>query len=277
MAAERRSKPSQTMTLVQQIFQSSLGRKYVAALTGAGLFFFLIGHLAGNLQVFGPPDLINGYAHFLKSKPLMVWGARLGLLACVGLHIYAVISLAMESKAARPVAYAGGAAYGSAWRSRYMLVSGLVILAFVVYHLAHFTALLPGINGFGDFSKLKTELKDAGEVPDVYAMMVLGFRVWWVTVFYLVAQALLFVHLGHGLSAMFQSLGLRNHVWWPRIQIFAKVFSTALLIGYVSIPIAITLGLGRDYSDRAKAGLNMPLGTTVTKTPMLAVRQEEAK
>ena len=277
MGAVRRSKPSQTMTLVQQIFQSSLGRKYIAALTGAGLFFFLIGHLAGNLQVFGPPDLINGYAHFLKSKPLLVWAARLGLLACVGLHIYAVISLAIESKAARPVAYSGGSAYGSAWRSRYMLVSGLVILAFVVYHLAHFTALLPGINGFGDFSKLKTELKDAGEVPDVYAMMVLGFRVWWVTLFYLIAQALLFVHLGHGLSAMFQSLGLRNHVWWPRIQLFANVFSTALLIGYISIPIAITLGLGRDYSDRAKAGLNMPLGTTETQTPMVAVRQEEAK
>ena len=81
MGAVRWSKPSQTMTLVQQIFQSSLGRKYVAALTGAGLFVFLIGHLAGNLQVFGPPDLINGYAHFLKSKPLMVWAARLGLLA----------------------------------------------------------------------------------------------------------------------------------------------------------------------------------------------------
>jgi succinate dehydrogenase / fumarate reductase cytochrome b subunit len=263
------------MTLAQQILHSSLGRKYVAALTGAGLFVFLIGHLAGNLQVFGPPDLINGYAHFLKSKPLMVWGARLGLLACVALHIYAVISLAVEAKAARPVAYAGGSAYGSAWRSRYMLVSGLVILAFVVYHLAHFTALLPGINGFGDFSKLKTELKDAGQVPDVYAMMVLGFRVWWVTLFYLVAQALLFIHLGHGLSAMFQSLGLRDHVWWPRIQIFAKVFSTALLIGYISIPIAILLGLGRDYSDRAKAGLNMPLGSIETRTPLVAVRQDQ--
>lgn len=265
------------MTLVQQVFRSSLGRKYVAALTGAGLFVFLIGHLAGNLQVFGPPELINAYAHFLKSKPLMVWGARLGLLAILALHIYAVLSLAADAKAARPVQYAGGSAYGSSWRSRYMVVSGLVILAFAVYHLAHFTALLPGINGFGDFSKLKTELKGAGEVPDVYAMMVLGFRVWWVALFYIVAQVLLFIHLGHGLAAMFQSFGLRNHNWNPRIQLFAKFFSTALLIGYVSIPLAITFGLGREYAEGAKAKLNMPLGSTETKTPMVAVHQEEAK
>ena len=103
------------------------------------------------------------------------------------------------------MAYAGGGAYGSTWQSRYMLGSGIVIAAFIVYHLAHFTALLPGINGVGDFSKLKTVLH--GEtVPDVYGMMILGFQVWWVALFYLVAQALLFIHLGHGLASLFQTL-----------------------------------------------------------------------
>ena len=233
------------MNLITRIWQSSLGKKYVMALTGLALFVFAVGHLLGNLQVFGPPELINTYAHFLKSKPGLLWAARLGLLACVGLHIAAAVTLSALNKAARPEGYAGGTAYGSTRASRTMLVSGVVILAFVVYHLAHFTALLPGINGVGDFSKLTTRLN--GEtVPDVYAMMVLGFQVWWVVVFYLAAQWLLFQHLGHGLASMFQSLGLRDHVWWPRVQCFAKTASIALFAGYAVIPIGVFLRVGID-------------------------------
>ena len=139
------------MNLINRVWQSSLGKKYIMAVTGAALCVFLVGHLVGNLQVFGPPELINQYAHFLKSKPALIWGARLGLLACVGLHIAAAITLTILNKAARPQGYAGGDAYGSTRASRTMIVSGLVILAFVVYHLAHFTALLPWVNGVGDF------------------------------------------------------------------------------------------------------------------------------
>ncbi len=237
------------MNLLTRIWRSSLGKKYVMAVTGIALFGFVIGHLVGNLQVFGNPDLINTYAHFLKSKPGLIWGARLGLLGVVVLHIAAAVTLSMANRAARPVPYAGGSAYGSAWRSRYMLVSGLVILAFIVYHLLHYTALVPGLNGTGrDFRELTANIPGVPEkVPDVYAMMVLGFRVPWVTLFYLVAQGLLFVHLGHGLASMFQSLGLRNHVWWPRITNFARVASVLIFIGYASIPVAVLAGLGSDY------------------------------
>src|SRR5262245_16240075 len=129
------------MNLINRVWQSTLGKKYIMAVTGAALFVFAVGHLLGNLQVFGAPELINTYAHFLKSKPTLLWGARLGLLACVGLHIAAAVTLAALNRKARPQGYAGGSAYGSTAASRYMLVSGLVILAFVVYHLAHFTVL----------------------------------------------------------------------------------------------------------------------------------------
>lgn len=243
------------MNIIERIWNSSLGKKYLMALTGAALFVFLIGHLVGNLQVFGPPELINGYAHFLKSKPALIWGARLGLLACVALHIASAVTLAQLNAAARPQAYATKGAYGASTASQYMLPTGIVIAAFIVYHLAHFTALLPGINGVGDFSKLTTTLH--GEtVPDVYAMMVLGLQVPWVCLFYLLAQALLFMHLGHGLAAMFQSLGFRDHVWWPRIQGFAKAASIALLVGYSVIPIAICLRVvGNDYVERKKYDL----------------------
>lgn len=252
-----------------------MGKKYVMALTGAALFVFLIGHLVGNLQVFGPPELINGYAHFLKSKPGLLWGARLGLLACVALHIASAVTLAQLNAAARPQGYATKGAYGASTASKYMLPTGIVIAAFVVYHLAHFTALLPGVNGVGDFSKLTTVLH--GEtVPDVYAMMVLGLQVPWVCLFYLVAQALLFVHLGHGLAAMFQSLGFRNHVWWPRIQLFAKGASLALLVGYCVIPVAIFLRVvGSDYVERKKFDLKADAGKPVPA--LVAVQGKEAK
>jgi len=94
------------MNLFQRIWRSSLGKKYVMALTGLALFAFVVGHLLGNLQVFGKPELINSYAHFLKSKPGLLWGARLGLLATVALHVAAAITLSAANKAARPVAYA---------------------------------------------------------------------------------------------------------------------------------------------------------------------------
>jgi succinate dehydrogenase / fumarate reductase cytochrome b subunit len=244
------------MNLINRIWRSSLGKKYVMALTGCALFLFVIGHLIGNLQVFGPPELLNSYAHFLKSKPALLWGVRLGLLACVGLHIAAAVTLAALNKEARPGAYAGGPAFGATVQSRYMLVSGLVILAFVVYHLAHFTALLPGINGQGDFRKLTT-LLHGESVADVYAMMILGFQVWWVAVFYLVAQALLFMHLGHGIAAMFQSLGFRNHVWWPRITLLAKVASVAIFAGYAIIPLSIFMRVvGSDYAEKARRQLS---------------------
>jgi len=225
------------------------------ALSGGVLFLFVIGHLVGNLQVFGAPELINAYAHFLKSKPALLWGARLGLLCCAGLHIAAAVTLSMESKAARPEGYAGGSAYGATRASRTMLVTGSVILAFLVYHLAHFTALLPEVNGVGDFRRL-TAILHGQPVADVYGMMILGFQVWWVVLFYLVAQGLLFMHLGHGVAAMFHSLGLRDPVWWPRIGRVARAASVVIFAGYAAIPLAIYLRIvGADYASAARGQL----------------------
>jgi succinate dehydrogenase / fumarate reductase cytochrome b subunit len=262
------------MNSVTSFFKSSLGKKYIMAVTGILLFLFVVGHLIGNLQIFGSPELINKYGHFLHSKPLFLWCVRLGLLVIVALHISTAAHLTIMNKEARPVDYAAPSAYGSTWQSRYMLVSGLVILAFVLYHLAHFTAMLPAINGVGDFRNLQATLPGGEKGHDVYAMVVLGFQVWWVALFYLVAQALLFVHLGHGLASMFQSLGFRNHVWWPRIELFAKVVSAAIFIGYAVIPIAIYLRLvGADYAKEKLTELQRP----ALAEPASAAGKEGAK
>jgi succinate dehydrogenase / fumarate reductase, cytochrome b subunit len=244
------------MNSAANLWKSSLGKKFVMAASGIILFLFVVGHLVGNLQIFGPPEMINRYGHFLKSVPELLWGVRLFLLACVTLHILTAVQLEVMNREARPVGYEGGAIYGAEWKSRYMLVSGSVIAAFVLYHLAHFTVLLPAVNGVGDFRKLETFLPGNVRTHDVYAMVVLGFQVWWVVLFYLIAQALLFIHLGHGVSSMFQSLGLRNPVWTARIKKFALVASTAIFIGYAAIPVSIYMHvIGADYADQKRAEL----------------------
>ena len=246
------------MNLLQQIWRSSLGKKYLMALSGAGLFLFVVGHLLGNLQFFLPPEAINRYGHFLKSTPEILWPARIGLLALIGLHIASAITLSAQNKAARPQPYAGTTkTLDATLASRTMLMSGLIVLAFIIYHLLHFTVLndlSEKINFAGvDFNELY--MPNTGE-QDIYAMIVCGFSVWYVALFYLIAVALLCLHLGHGLAAMFQSLGLRNHVWTPRITAFAKTASLLIFLGYASIPVSvIVFHHGKEYADRVKAGV----------------------
>jgi succinate dehydrogenase / fumarate reductase cytochrome b subunit len=198
--------------------------------------------------------MINSYGHFLQSKKLLLWTVRLGLLAIVFVHIVVASQLTALNRAARPTQYATKPGWGSTWQSRYMMVSGLVIAAFVIYHLAHFTALLPGVNGIGhDFSKLRTVVHGE-EAHDVYGMMILGFQVWWVSLFYIVAQGLLFIHLYHGLASMLQTVGFRGHALWPPVQRIMRGISIAIFIGYAIIPIAIYFRVvGNDYAERKKA------------------------
>src|ERR1043166_2883755 len=117
--------PCCDMNLLPNIFASSLGKKYIMALTGFALVLFVIGHLAGNLQIFLGPEAINRYGHFLQSNPELIWPARLFLLLMVGLHVWSAVKLSAENKAARPVAYAQYEPVGSSYASRTMLMSGL--------------------------------------------------------------------------------------------------------------------------------------------------------
>lgn len=228
------------MNVVAGFFKSSLGKKYVMAITGMGLFVFVVGHMLGNLQIFLGPESINRYGSFLQSLGELLWAARIGLIVLVLLHIWSAVKLSAENKAARPVSYGDYKPVGSSYASRTMLMSGLIIAAFIIYHLLHFTVQTPAINGAGrDF----VQLHDEKGRHDVYRMMVMGFSVWYVSLFYIIAMVLLSLHLSHGVSAMFQSLGLKNRSWKPFIDGFAKFIAIALLIGYCSIPIAVLLGI----------------------------------
>ena len=225
------------MNFAAGIFRSSLGKKYLMAMTGLVLFAFVIGHMVGNLQIFLGRDAINGYAKFLKSKPWLLWAARLGLLLMLILHIWAAIKLAVENRAARPVGYANTKWVSASYASHTMVWSGLIIFAFVVYHLMHFT--------FGTLNPAYLELKDPSGRHDVYGMMIEGFSHPAVSLFYIVAMGLLCLHLSHGVSSLFQSLGLRNGCYRSLIDRFAQASALIIFVGNCAIPVAILLGYGR--------------------------------
>src|SRR5436305_4508585 len=123
------------MNLVSNLFRSSLGKKYIMAVTGFFMFLFVIGHLAGNLQVFLGPEAINRYGHFLQSNVELIWPARIILLAFLVIHIWAAAKLSLENRAARPVGYAVYEPKGSTYASRTMLMSGIIVFVFIVYHI----------------------------------------------------------------------------------------------------------------------------------------------
>jgi len=228
------------MNIVAGLFGSSLGKKYLMALSGLALFIFVVGHLLGNLQVFLGPEAINAYGHFLQSKPELVWTARLGLLGMVAIHIWAAIKVSAENRAARPKAYASAKLPGASYASRTMFVTGLVLLGFIVYHLLHFTVQVEGVNLRGtDFRKLV----DSQQRHDIYRMIVVGFSQPVVAIFYVVSMTILSVHLSHGLSSMFQSLGLKNRKFGTIIDRLALLSAGVLVVGYSSIPLAVLFGL----------------------------------
>jgi len=237
------------MNLISRLFGSSLGKKYVMAITGCLLFFFVVVHLLGTLQIFIGQEQLNAYGKLLHSAPEVVWGARLGLLGIVALHIFSAIRLAAENKQARPVAYQNYQVGTATYAARTMLMSGLIVLAFVIYHLLHFTVQASAINLIGT-EQLPggsfAGLRDGEGRHDVFNMVVIGFSNIWVSLFYVVSIGLLCLHLSHGLGAMFQSLGWkRKQPYGDFLDRAAPVVAGLIFLGYASIPVAILLGYGK--------------------------------
>jgi succinate dehydrogenase / fumarate reductase, cytochrome b subunit len=235
------------MNIIKNLVFSTLGKKYIMAVTGLALFLFVVGHMVGNLQIFLGRDAINTYAQLLHSSKELLWVVRLGLLAVVALHIWSAVSLTAENRAARPMGYEGNPApLAASYASRTMIMSGVIIAVFVVYHLLHFTVQVKAINLTGvEFQGLKEILRDGTERHDVYRMMIIGFQNPIVSVFYLAGVGLLCLHLSHGIAAMLQSIGLKNRRSAPLIDRAAQIIAWVLFLGYATIPIAVLMGFGK--------------------------------
>jgi succinate dehydrogenase / fumarate reductase cytochrome b subunit len=216
---------------LRRLWRSSLGKKYVMAVTGLGLWVFVIVHMLGNLQIFLGYEKINSYAALLKAAPALLWSARIGLLFIGTLHVTAAAQLALANRRARPVGYEFKKPVASTFANRTMLISGLIILAFIVFHLAHFT--------FGWVDPQFLRLEDVEGRHNVYRMMINGFSNPFVSIFYIVSMGLLLLHLSHGVSSLFQSLGLRSKKTFGFFDKLAKISALALFIGNSLIPLAI--------------------------------------
>jgi len=219
---------------------STLTKKYIVAATGFFLFLFLIGHMAGNLLLYRGQDAINTYGEKLKDTGPLLWAARLGLLALLAVHLYFTISLSQMNEAARKTRYAAGfKPKASTVSSRSMLITGFVVLAFLIYHLAHFTLYWTNPE-YGTYAE---QIKDGHSRHDVYRMVTDAFNRPVVVLIYLLAMAVVFTHLAHGVSSLFQSWGLSNFKWARFRERATPVVVGLLIAGFLSVPVGVMLGL----------------------------------
>ena len=212
-----------------QFYDAPIGKKVVMAITGVILFGFVLGHMAGNLQFFLGREAFDHYGAVLRATPALLWGVRSVLLVSVILHIVASIQLIALKQKARPAGYKKKEAVDSSYASRTMTWSGPILAAFIVYHLLHFT--------------LGT-VHPSFEEGHVFDNVVAGFRVIPVSIAYIVAMILLGMHLNHGVWSMFQSLGVGHPRYSAAARRFANIFSILIVLGFISIPIAVMAGYG---------------------------------
>jgi succinate dehydrogenase / fumarate reductase cytochrome b subunit len=218
------------MNRAVRFYSTAIGKKAVMAVTGLLGIVFVIGHMAGNLLAFAGPEALNSYAHFLQSTGELLWIMRLGLLAAVILHIIAAVQLTRQNRAARPDGYVKREPQVSTWAARTMRWGGVLLLVFIVLHILHFTT--------GDW-------KPSGSFSDtdVYANLVLSFRIWWVTLFYVVAMIALAFHLYHGAWSSVRSLGLSQPSPRPLHRTVAMGIAVVLWLGFTIVPVAVFVGL----------------------------------
>jgi len=222
------------MSWFSDLYRSAVGKKAVMAVSGVILFGFVLIHMIGNLKLYEGPQYLNNYAGWLREVGApavptsgLLWIFRSVLLVAVALHIWAAWQVTRMSQAARPRGYVSRPKIHTTYASRTMRWGGVIILLFVIYHLLHLT-----------FGTVHPDFIEG----DVYHNVVRGFRVWYVSLFYVVAQVALGFHLYHGLWSMFQSLGW-NHPRFNRWRNgFAHAFAWIITLGNISFPLAVLAG-----------------------------------
>lgn len=243
---------------------SSIVKKLITGVTGLALVLFLVVHLIGNLTIYAGPDVFNAYAHFLHHfmHGAFIYFAEAGLLAFFLLHIWAAVSVQISKRRARPSRYvvesnAGGKSKKSL-HSLKMLVSGGILLLFVVVHLNHFK--------FGGEKELFT-LSNGDVVENAYKMVVASFQGSFLYVaFYVLAMAVLCSHLMHGIWSAFQSLGATRPSTIPALHCAGVVIAIALAVGFLMLPLLIFLMRGSFDPDAVAPVIHHARALTATWT-----------
>jgi succinate dehydrogenase / fumarate reductase cytochrome b subunit len=223
------------MNRLSRLVLSSVGSKYVMALTGLGLMIFVIAHMTGNLLIYLGKDALNAYAHGLMEHPFLLWSARVGLLTIFLIHMFFALRTWQDNESARPIRYVHEKTIQASWASQHMMLTGVVILLFVIYHLLHFTF---GLYVDPEHFKYALEPKEG----DVAGMVIAGFQQPMIALTYILAQIFLGLHLWHGGSSWLQHLGLNGRGYDIVVNNLGAVVAAVIVAGNCSIPLVILLG-----------------------------------
>ncbi len=231
------------MNRTAKTLRSTIGAKALMAVTGVALLLFVLGHMVGNLQVFGGRDMLNKYAHTLQSLGPLLWVIRGALLAILLLHVWAALQVTRANRAARPVAYEHARQdLATSYAARTMLVSGVVVVLFLIYHVLHFTVGAVDFAGsYGGHADL-----DGTEVHDVYGMVIGGFKHLPTALIYVVANLILVMHIAHGAASLLQTLGFRSQANAGKVRAFGLGFGVLIGIGNLAMPLSIMFGMVGD-------------------------------
>ena len=237
------------MSMLAAFWRSTIGKKIVMAVTGVIMIGWIAGHVSGNLLVFRGADAMNHYAAFLKSLGAALWVARGVILVAVALHITSAYQLTMVARRARPKDYAVRVPQVSTWASRTMRWGGVLLLFFIVFHLAHFTLGWIDSATFSD--------------TDVYSNVVIGLSQPLYAAFYILAMGALGLHIFHGAWAVVRTAGLAKPSRHPLHRRIATVLAIGIWLGFTVIPVGVMLGIVREDSSRAPtAAATAPASTT---------------
>jgi len=214
---------------LQRMLNSSIGLKITMALTGVILAGFVLVHMLGNLQVYQGAEALDAYGKLLRKEPSLLWTFRLVLLSAVGLHIWAYVALTRKNLQARPQAYQARKYKESSFASRSMIITGPLILAFIIYHILHLTT-----------GTVHPDFQEGA----VYHNLVVGLRGLRgiVGVIYVVAMIMLAFHLWHGVWSMFQTLGAPEDRYRSLGRRIATIFTILVTLGFASVPLAVLVG-----------------------------------
>lgn len=221
---------------VGRYVRSSIGAKQIMAVTGLVLVLFVVQHMTGHWVMFLGKDAYNDYADWAQNlgHGAVKWLIRGALLAALGAHVVFAARLTAQNRRARPQRYqVFHAARTSVW-ARAMIYSGIVVLAFIVFHIAHFTV---GVIQPAHFRNL-----DAAGRYDAYTMFVRGFEQPAILALYLVGMTLLAMHLRHGIASLFQTLGADHPKYAGVFRALARWLVPILYLGFLAPPLAVAAG-----------------------------------
>jgi len=224
------------MNKLTQFYGTAVGKKFVVAVTGIMMAGFLVMHMIGNLKAFAGQEKLDHYAAYLRDigqdmfgHTTVLWIARIGLIVAVLAHIVTIVLLVKQNHKARPVKYIIKRSFAATLPARMMRVSGLLLLIFIIVHLAQFT--------FGSW------LSTPYEEGHVYSNLSLAFSSGWLAWFYVLMMFIVCMHLYHGLWSFFQTFGIDNPDRNKPLRCLAIVVSLVLFIGFSAVPFAFATGL----------------------------------